>query len=316
VGQAQSAASRRDSTRLLATLVLVPAVPMLLVSAGALALFYLAPTRFDGLITRLPGESFIRAALFFAPVTLFAVVVLSALYAFERPDGEADHSALERPAGMRWGSFVGLAARWLLAPSALAFLASVGVWGLSFVAPGRFDDLIDPLPGTYYLHKLVDLAPPLLFLLFLTLLPLAAGRSPGESQARRRSSLLRMGMSITLMFAVPAFLVALSALAFSIADADRFARLLERLPLETIIRVGLIFAPAVLLALVLLALLVMGREAVESEGVEDQAEPVESPAVSQRWREQIAAWVLVGGLVLTSTAGLASIAVAFYLVLR
>ncbi|MEJ2571866.1 MAG: hypothetical protein P8Y98_15135 [Anaerolineales bacterium] len=57
--------------RLVATLVLVPSVPMLIVSIAALALFYLAPTRFGNLIDRLPGETFIRTALVFAPATLF-----------------------------------------------------------------------------------------------------------------------------------------------------------------------------------------------------------------------------------------------------
>ena len=52
---------------------------MLLASVAALALFYLAPTRFGNLIDRLPGETFIRTALVFAPATLFAIVVLAAV---------------------------------------------------------------------------------------------------------------------------------------------------------------------------------------------------------------------------------------------
>jgi hypothetical protein len=316
IGRAQSVDSQRDSTRLLATLVLVPSVPMLLASVGALALFYIAPTRFGGLIARLPGESFIRAALFFAPATLFAIVVLAALYAFERPQEASAHTEIRRPDGMSWGSLVRIAARWALVPSALAFLGSVGAWGLSFIAPGRFNDFIEPLPGTRYLQRAVDLAPPLLFLIFLALAVLAAGKSPGESDDQRRSKLLRMGMSLTLTFAVPALVVAALALAFSITDADRFARVLDRLPMEILIRVGLIFAPAVLLALVLLALLVLGREVAEARIPEQEVEPVVQRAAVQRWREQIAAWVLIGGLVLTSAAGLASLVVALYLVVR
>lgn len=316
MSHAQGTSNRAVSTRLLATLVLAAAAPMLLASVGALALFYIAPTRFGGLIARLPGESFIRAALFFAPATLFAIVVLAALYALERPEAEAERPSLRGTAQIRWGALASLAARWALIPSALALMGSVAVWGLSFAAPGRFEDLIGPLPGTFYLLKLVDVAPPLLFLLFLVLALMAAGRAPGESRAQKRSRLLRMGMSLTLTFTVPAFLAALSALALSITDADRFARLLDRLPLETIIRVGLIFAPAVLLALVLLALLVLGREAAGPGAAVAQAEMVEAQAGARRWRGQIAAWVLVGGLVLTSAAGLASVAVALYLVVR
>ncbi len=72
-------------SRVVATLVLVPAVPMLLLSIASLGLFYLAPVRFGQLISRLPGESLIRTALVFAPATLFAIVVLATLYAVEKP---------------------------------------------------------------------------------------------------------------------------------------------------------------------------------------------------------------------------------------
>ena len=98
-------------TRLVATLVLIPTVPMLLASIAALALFYIAPVRFGNLINRLPGETFIRTALFFAPATLFAVVVLAALYALEKPIEPVPHEGIpgRRPGpNARWAALVAL----------------------------------------------------------------------------------------------------------------------------------------------------------------------------------------------------------------
>jgi hypothetical protein len=313
---AQGAANQKVPTRLLAILALVPTVPMLLASVGALALFYIAPTRFGGLIARLPGESFIRAALFFAPATLFAVVVLAALYALERPVDAAAQPLMKQPSGERLRPMVGLAARWGLAPSAVALLGSVAVWGLSFAAPGRFGAFIEPLPGTRYLERLVDLAPLGFLLLFLALTILAVGKLPGESHAQRRSRLLRLGMALTLTFTVPALLGALLVLALSVADVALFTRVLERLPLETIVRVGLIFTPAVLFAVVFLALLVLRGDVLEPTPVRAKAGSAGQIAAGEKMREQIATWVLVSGLVLTSTVVLASLVVAVYLAVR
>lgn len=313
---AQGAANQKVPTRLLAILALVPTVPMLLASVGALALFYVAPTRFDGWIARLPGESFIRAALFFAPATLFAVVVLAALYALERPVEAVPQPLLKQPSGDRLRPLVGLAARWALAPSAVGLLGSVAVWGLSFAAPGRFAAFIDPLPGTRYLERLVDLAPMGFLVLFLALTILAVGKLPGESPGQRRSRLLRLGMILTLTFTVPALFGALLALALSVVDADSFTRLLERLPMESIVRVGLIFTPAVLFAVVFLALLVLRGDVLEPAPVRAGSGPAGLTTAVEKMRGQIAAWVLVSGLVLTSTVVLASLVVAVYLAVR
>lgn len=314
--RSEPAASQKVSARVLAILVLVPTVPMLFASVGALALFYIAPTRFGGLIARLPGESFIRAALFFAPATLFAVVVLAALYAFERPTDVAALPRPEAPIGASWRPLVGLAARWGLVPSALALVGSVAAWGLSFAAPGRFAGFIDPLPGTRYLARLVDLAPLFFLLLFLALTIPAAGKLPGESPVQRRSRLLRLGMILTLTFTVPALIGALSMLALSIVDRALFTRVLERLPVETIVRVGLIFTPAVLLAAVLLALLVLRRDLLEPAPVAGEGEPAAQAAAVVKMRGQIGTWVLVSGLILTSAVVLALLAVAAYLAVR
>ena len=61
-------------------LLLVPTIPLLLFSLGALVLYYGAPGRFDTLMATLGSEAFIRLVLFFAPFLLFAVIALAALY--------------------------------------------------------------------------------------------------------------------------------------------------------------------------------------------------------------------------------------------
>ena len=82
-------------SRVLAALVLFPTVPMLMLSVSALALFYLAPSRFGALLSRLPGESIIRSALVFAPATLFAIVILALLYVLEKPSLAGEESKAE-----------------------------------------------------------------------------------------------------------------------------------------------------------------------------------------------------------------------------
>ena len=64
-GEEQTSAS--SYTRLAATVILVVAVPLLLLSSSALAFFYIAPTRFESFLARLPGEAAIRTVLIFAP---------------------------------------------------------------------------------------------------------------------------------------------------------------------------------------------------------------------------------------------------------
>src|SRR3989304_3450252 len=79
---------RPARTRLLAGLVLVPAIPLLAFSVFALAVFYTAPERFGAWLARLPGDTYLRTALIFAPATLLAVVVLATLYLRDSAEGE------------------------------------------------------------------------------------------------------------------------------------------------------------------------------------------------------------------------------------
>ena len=114
---------RGSTTRWVAGLLLVPSVPLLLLSVAALGLFYVAPQRFGELLEQLPGDQYLRSALAFAPAVLLAFVVLAILYALERPapaegEGEAVTSATGGPAAAVVGAPAG--------PTAAAVGAPVG----------------------------------------------------------------------------------------------------------------------------------------------------------------------------------------------
>jgi hypothetical protein len=292
-------------TRLVATLVLIPTVPMLLASIAALALFYIAPVRFGNLINRLPGETFIRTALFFAPATLFAVVVLATLYALEKP---VDAAPSERiPGRLPWPQ-----ARWAawvtLVPVVPALLASTALLGLSFVSPGRFDRLIEPLPGERFIRPMVLPLPLLLFGIALVATYFAIPRKPG---------LARLAVSVALIAAVPMLLFYLAALGLSFFSPARFESLITRLPFESFVRLALVFAPVLLLAVVFLAVLYL-RDRPEPMFVSmETPRPARRPAVEiANLRSLLGMWVLVGGLIMTTVVGLGLLGVTLYLVLR
>ena len=188
-----------STTRWVAGLLLVPSVPLLLLSVAALGLFYVAPERFGELLERLPGDQYLRSALAFAPAVLLAFVVLAILYALERPapaEGEAESAAAPaEPAAAVVGAPAGPADAAVGTPavpavvaagapaeaaamprppraspvfrvSALAlllatppFLASAVAALLAFIAPGRFWQALSDLPGQRFLRAGVPLAP-------------------------------------------------------------------------------------------------------------------------------------------------------------
>jgi hypothetical protein len=213
-----------STTRWVAGLLLVPSVPLLLLSVAALALFYVAPERFGELLERLPGDQYLRSALAFAPAVLLAFVVLAILYALERPapaDGE-EGAAASAPAAAVVGApagpaepavgrpavpavvMAGAPAEAVAIPrppraspafrvSALAlvlatpaFLTSAVAALLAFIAPGRFWQALSDLPGQRFLRAGVPLAPVVL-LGFLAVAGFMAARaaSPGWAGGRR-----------------------------------------------------------------------------------------------------------------------------------
>jgi hypothetical protein len=311
-----------SSSKLVATVVLVPAVPMLLLSIASLGLFYLAPVRFGAIISRLPGESIIRTALVFAPATLFAIVVLAILYAVEQPI-EARLRTRSLPERMPIGDLLKRTGQWLLGPASLASISSLGLWALSFVSPGRYDRLLAPLPGDSYWKPLVPLVPWLLFPITLVLAYLAfSAGSTGEMASMkdgartRRRSLLDTAVSTLLVFALPSLLASSVAFIAYRLRPERVGELLERLPFDSLVRLILLIAPPTLFSLVILAVLFLigsRRERV----VERQTEQVKGEIRdAPPWRASLATGVLVVGLSLSAFLGLGALGASLYIIFR
>ncbi len=312
-GPSDASDGSRRYTRWAAAAVLVPTVPMLLLSMAALAVFYAAPTRFGRLIGQLPGEEIIRSLLVFAPATLLGIVILAALYALERPGASTPRPAKARPhqGSPPWGR----SAAWLLPPIGLLFLGSVAARLLAFVSPGRWQALLAPLPGDRYLGPLFEAAPWVLLAL-MAVLAWVTWRARGEKSIpvpdQRQAA--RIGALATLVAALPMLGLSLAALAVFTTAPDRFAKLLTRLTQEAFIRLGLVFTPAALLSLVLLAVLVLSFNAVGREL--DRSSAVTENRQAAPWRQNLAVWVLTVGLAFSAVLGLGLGGVAVYLVIR
>jgi hypothetical protein len=327
-GQNRADESRSDAwpyTRHIARLVLIPTVPMLLLSVAALGLFYIAPTRFGNLIARLPGETFIRTALVFAPATLFAVVVLALLYALERPPADIAPAPLYRgldreavvDAGRLPVSYTRLTARVILAPSVLALLFATAIWALSFVSPSRYERLMDPLPGDRYLRLMVPVAPIGLFFIVLVATFLSFYGESRRLRIPRISHPINLAVGLVLITAIPILLFSLAALGLFYISPTRFENLVSRVSYESFVRLALAFTPTVLFAVVLLASLYLytRRLAEMKETAVDRS--VRKKRIDlQHVRSRLAPWVLVGGLVLTAMVVCGLLGAVLYLVLR
>jgi hypothetical protein len=317
-------------SRVLAALVLVPSVPMLLASAAALLLFYMAPVRFGNLISRLPGESVIRTILIFAPATLLAVVVLALLYAVDQ-GGEAE-VAVVREHGAEQGqpAYSAAAVRQTaltlsVIPLGVALLISLAVWSLSFVSPSRFDRLIEPFPGERYLRAMVPVAPWLLFLVVLVaiaMITVQRERTRSERSRRWIQDLMngagewaRWTVSAILAFALPALGASILALGVAWLRPERVSRWIEKLPFDSLVRIGLLFAPPMLFAVVVLALLYLqnSRERVSPVSKREQ---IESEKAARPLRSVLATAVLVVGLTFTVSLGVGLLGTVAYLLLR
>jgi hypothetical protein len=303
-------------TRMLAVLFLIPSVPMLLGSVAALALFYVAPVRFGGLIARLPADEFIRTVLFFAPATLFALVVLAFLYARE-PGPSVPVPA--RPPSVRpiRTDPARSLARWSLGLIVPAFVLTLLLLLFSQVAPGRFSDWIEPLPGDRFLRPLIPVAPLVLLVLGLPAMSFAFRRGPA---ARPKDRSIAPAMSaraaVVLILASGIAMLALSliALGVSYVRPDRFQQLMSRLEPGTFLRLALLFAPATLTAVVILALLYL--LARSSPGPVNGEAHVTAEGAMAGPRSTLAVSVLVGGLFLSTVVALGLLAVLLGLLVR
>lgn len=306
---------RWTATRLVAILFLIPSVPMLLGSVGALALFYVAPVRFGGLIARLPADEFIQSVLFFAPATLFALVVLAFLYAREPGPPHLEPLGVDQAIVPRHPARS--LARWSLGLITPALLVAILVLLFSLVAPGRFSGWIEPLPGDRYLRPLVPVMPVLLLGMGVVAILIAfprtgAARKEGDRIGPARTT--RAVVGLILLSSVSMLALSLIALGVSYVQPERFQRLMSRLEPETFLRLALLFAPAILTAVVILALLyLIGRSAGEPAwaGITVQAR-----SVSRQARPALAVSVLVGGLMLSTVVALGLLAVLVVLLIR
>ena len=303
-------------TRIIAIAVLIPTVPLLFASVGALALFYLSPERFGRFLERLPGDDLIRSALVFAPATLFAVVVLAVLYALERPAAAPAAAVIRRRPGASW-------ADWGVLLGLPLLLLSAGVWVARFIAPGRFAGLLDPLPATAYLQRAVTYAPPLLFVgvLIASILALA-GRSrfaageaaleaPGGVRWEKVSSGAgRMAAGIILVPALPLLLFSIAGLGLYLASPDLLEGIVDKLSQPTVIRLALIFTPAVSLALVLMAGLYLFTSSLR------QGAATQAPNRSDSIRQVVASLILLSGIGATALIGLGMLGAIAWLLLR
>ncbi|MFP3852807.1 MAG: hypothetical protein ACLFWD_00790 [Anaerolineales bacterium] len=309
-------------TRLIATLVLIPTVPMLLAAVAALGLFYLAPGRFGALLARLPGDELIRSVLIFAPAMLFAVVVLAVLYALDRPPA-AESAQLELaeetpPAG---GINAAKVATWgMLVPGLPLLILSVGLWLFSFIAPSRFAALIEPLPGDAYLQLALRAAPvallavvvPAALYLLLTGRRATSDRGGGLGPAGP----VRWGVALTLLATVPLLGFSLLALGTFLFSPARFDSMLAQFTQESFLRLALVFIPAVLLSLVLLAVLFLFYSKPSALTAEEAEAGAGLPFGIQRAREGVAIWVLTGGLAGSAVVALGLLGVTLYLLIR
>jgi hypothetical protein len=326
--------------------VLVPAVPLLAISVAALAVFYSMPTRFNAWLSRLPGDDLLRTALIFAPATLLAIIVMAVLYANDAPRRQAVEAT--RPSRRRQTVRArqrGGLARASLAITVPALMLVATAHLVAFVAPERMERLLQALPATGLLTRLFGISPYVVLAAvgIGLLLGFVPGRAaiPEEAETGRGWTTARVARLGALLILVPSLgllLLTGAGLVWVSVSAESLAWLAERLPAETLLRLGLMFSPAMLLGLVLLAGLFLAapprgeRADATSQPLDavpiraaDGARPdrrdrpqAHSEASSQPGlRSGLALGVLVVGLGFTALAGMATlVAVIFVLAAR
>ena len=297
---------RPARTRRLAGLVLVPAIPLLALSIFALAVFYTAPERFGAWLARLPGDTYLRTALIFAPATLLAIVVMATLYLQDSARDETRAAQVE--------TGLARAARLSLFVSG-PLLALTGLHRAAlYLDAERVNRWLEALPGTTYLTQLLELAPLALALavgigVLLGYAPTtrrAPSAGPEREVAVRPQTRARMGRlaaEVVLVLATPALFLSLAGLALQVFAPGRLARLLEPLPGDTYLRLLLVLAPAGLLAVLLIATLYLFGPL--DPGRTQPVPRVEAgrPWIPAAWRSDVAMVILLVGLVFAVAAG-------------
>jgi hypothetical protein len=293
----------------MALFVLVPAVPLMLLSVLALAAFYLKPDRFTALLERLPGTEFLRVALIFAPATLFGVVLLAALYALEPAAARPVEQVRLKRAGM---PVPRLLASVTLAVSLPLLLLSAGGWVLSFVAPGRFALLTEPLPGTDLLKSALPYLPFVFLVISIgAVLVLARGTRRGPLRA---PDVTRWSVRLIMLAALPLLALTLGGLVLFYAQPEWGEQLVGKLGVMAFVKLVLVFGPAILIALVVLASLYLARPRIPAG---PQGEPVaQARDAPQAHRVGWSSWAFAAALAASSMMALGVTLTVIYLLLR
>jgi hypothetical protein len=304
-----SAAVRPARTRLLASLVLVPAIPLLALSVFALAVFYTAPERFGAWLARLPGDTYLRTALIFAPATLLAVVVLATLYLRDSAEDE------ERTTQV--GTRLARAAKLSLIVTGPLFALVGALRAAAYLDPKRVHGWLDALPATTYLTRALELGPLALALavgvgVLLGYAPVESHRQPPSREVAvgtrpwTRARMGRLAAEVVLALATPALLLSMLGLGLQWLAPERLARWLEPLPGDTYLRLLVTLAPAGLLAVLLIDVLYLlgpldpARTRPMRVTIRRGGRGLRIPAAR---RSDLAMIVLVGGLVLAVATG-------------
>jgi hypothetical protein len=295
----------------------------------------MAPVRFGNLISRLPGESLIRTILVFAPATLLAVVVLALLYAIDQggvtPVREQPITRRSRARVLERGSYTPTAVRETalalsVIPLGVALLFSLAVWSLSFVSPGRFDRFIAAFPGERYLRSLVPVAPWILFISVIVMIALitvqrersrsVASRRWGQDLLRGASDWIRWSVSAILTLSVPALGISILALGVAWLRPERVSIWIEKLPFDSLVRLGLLFAPPMLFTVVVLALLYLQAGQKGTRDGDQESDQKALPRDKRPLRSVLASGVLVIGLTFTVSLGVGLLGTVAYLLMR
>jgi hypothetical protein len=276
---------------------------MFVASVAALALFYAAPERFGKFLGRIPGHEIIRGALFFAPASLFAVGLLAALYALEarRPPAPEAPAPRLRP-GRRWlSSAVGL----------VLLTASFSTLVLTWVAPGRTTRILAGLGEAVLTLNRLQYAAVALGVAALAIMAWTIRRPRGGPRPAGDGSLAAWGRAaarLILLPTVPLFFLSLAGLALSFVEPTRLAGWIDRIALDDWIRLGLIFAPTSLAAVLFLSLMVLRAQS--------RTAPLAEAGPGFSSRSKAAVWVLVGGLSLSAGMGMGVLGALALLFLR
>jgi hypothetical protein len=263
-------------------------------SPASSVVFYAAPARFDSILSRLPGEAAIRTVLIFAPVTLLAIVVLGILYAVEKPALEVTRPKVIRPLDVprdasTWMDRINIQSLiwWVVLLSSALLLILIPIRAAAFLSPTRFENFLGRYPWERLLSFIVHSGPIILLVVqALTVIAFVGTRTKfigGEREILlpgmrwlRRVGPTRLAVGAVLTFSVPILVVSLASLILFFVRTERFLGLMDRLPAEVPLRMGLVFIPVSLILVVAMALLFLlkqryGAEKLSSASQEEPA---------------------------------------------